>query len=247
MDKLVICMKWGTRYANHYVNRLYHSCKRNIQGSLQFLCFTDDACALEQGIDVRPLPKFDRVPSFLATTTWRKLSIWQRDLGADLVGREALLLDLDIVVTGNLDDFWLYHPGKFCVIENWTMLGRGIGNTSVYRLRIGQYPSIYDDFVAAPVLGWMKYRTEQVFISRRIGEQIFWPRTWCRSFKQELLPVWPTRWWRNVPLPSDARIVAFHGKPDPHEALKGEWPYRYRIEGMFKAVRPVSWIGEHWQ
>ncbi len=245
-SKLVICMKWGRRYDAEYVNRLYRSCNRHMRGPLQFLCFTDDTRSLVRGIDARPLPKFDGVPDLLSSTTWRKLSLWQRELGEDLIGRDALVLDLDIVITGSLEVFWVYQPGNYAVIENWTTMGRGIGNTSVHRFRIGQYPRIYEDFIAAPILSWRKYRTGQVYISRRIGKQVFWPKTWCRSFKGELLPAWPMRWWRNVPLPSDARIVVFHGKPDPHEAIVGIWPNRYRLENIYRTVRPVRWIGEHW-
>jgi hypothetical protein len=245
-SKLVICMKWGKRYDTEYVNRLYRSCKRHMYAPLQFLCFTDDARSLVRGIDARPLPKFDGVSDVLSSTTWRKLSLWQRDLGDDLTGRDALVLDLDIVITGSLRDFWTFQPGNYAVIENWTTKGRGIGNTSVYRLRIGQYPQIYEDFVAAPIMSWRKYRTEQVYISQRIAGLVFWPKTWCRSFKGELLPAWPMRLWRNVPLPSDARIVVFHGKPDPHEAIVGIWPNRYRLEKIYRTFRPVSWISEHW-
>jgi hypothetical protein len=266
MDKLILCMKWGTRYGAEYANRLYRSCRRHTAGGLQFICFTDDPNGLDAGIDARPLPAFPNVPAVLAFTPWRKISLWQRSLGDDLVGRDALVLDLDVVVTGPLDDFFTFEPGHYAVIENWTKKGRGIGNTSVFRFKVGKYPAIYDEFVADPLAIYpSQFRIEQEYISARIGpaeggqgiglagggqgatEQVYWPPAWCRSFKEELIPAWPLRFWQTPRLPADARIVVFHGKPDPDEALVGLWPTTAAWKKIYKAIRPVPWIGKNWR
>src|SRR5262245_8763327 len=112
---LILCMKWGTRYGPEYANRLYRMCKRHMKGEFQFVCFTDNVKGLVKGIDARPLPKFPGVPSHLANKPWRKLSLWQKALGKDLSGRDALVLDVDLVVTGSLDGFFTFKPGKYCV------------------------------------------------------------------------------------------------------------------------------------
>jgi len=45
-------------------------------------------------------------------------------------------MDLDVVVTGGIDDFFDFRPeATYCVIENWTQPGSGIGNTSVFSER----------------------------------------------------------------------------------------------------------------
>ena len=54
-----------------------------------------------------------------------------------------MFLDLDLVITGNLDRFFDYKPGKYCVIENWTQIGQNIGNTSCFRFPVGKYDSMY--------------------------------------------------------------------------------------------------------
>jgi hypothetical protein len=248
-SKLVICMKWGARYSADYVNRLYQSCHRHIDQPIQFVCFTDDPSSLSGDIAARPLPQFADLPAELAATPWRKLSLWQRGLGEDLIGRDALVLDLDIIVTGSLDAFWSYAPGKYVVIENWTKPGRGIGNTSVFRFEVGKYPHIYDDFLRDPARMCREHRIEQEYISQRIGaaNQAFWPKRWCRSFKEELLPAWPLRLWKVAQLPADARIIVFHGKPDPHEAMEGRWPVKVWWKKFYKALQPVPWIHEHWR
>jgi hypothetical protein len=66
-----------------------------------------------------------------------------------------------------------------------------------------------------------------------------------RSFKEELLPVWPLRLFRPAPLPPGARLVVFHGKPDPDEAMVGEWPAPI-WKKVYKTLRPVPWIEAHW-
>ena len=249
MERLVFCMKWGTRYGAEYANRLYRSCRRHTQVPMRFVCFTDDANGLDAGIDVRALPAFQGVPLHLRFTPWRKLSLWQAGMPADLLGRDALFLDLDVVVVGALDEFFTYQPGKYVVIENWTKAGKGIGNTSVFRFQVGKYPALYDYFMRDPEAVFRnEYRIEQEYISARIGdgEQVYWPAAWCRSFKEELLPAWPLRFWKVAELPADARVVVFHGKPDPDEARDGVWPAK-SWKKLYKTLRPVPWIRDNWQ
>lgn len=241
-------MKWGTRYGPEYANRLFRMCQRHISGPFQFVCFTESADGVDAGVDVRPLPAFPGVPQHLAVKPWRKLSLWQAALGDDLTGRDALALDLDIVVTGSLDGFFTHEPGKYAVWENPTKRGMGIGNTSVFRFTVGKYPHIYDDFIADPERIYREeFKIEQEYISGRIeaGEQVYWPAGWCVSFKEDLLPAWPLRLWQPVALPAGTRIVAFHGKPDPDEAMRGEWPAPL-WKKIYKTVRPVDWIRTNW-
>src|SRR5262249_11281067 len=110
------------------------------------------------------------------------------------------------------------------------------------------HPAIYEAFAADPAGIWRRYRIEQEYISLTIaaGEQAYWPKPWCRSFKEELLPSWPLRLWKDVPLPPDMRIAVFHVKPDPHAAMQGIWPEAQAWKRLYKRVRPVPWIAEHW-
>jgi hypothetical protein len=248
MTPLIVCMKWGTRYGSDFVNRLHRMCRRHLPGVLDFVCFTDDPKHIETGVDIRPLPAYEGLSEFLSVTPWRKLSLWQAGLDRDLVGRDALVLDLDLVITGALGDFFTHSPGHYCVWENPTKRGKGIGNTSVFRFTLGKYPAIYDGFMADPEGIFRRHRIEQQYISAALapGEQVFWPKGWCVSFKADLLPAWPMRLWQEVPLPPDARIVVFHGKPDPDEAMLGLWPERTAWKRTYKRLRPVRWIGQNW-
>ncbi len=241
---LIACMKWGTRYGPEFVNRLYRAVERNLTHPFTFYCFTDDDTGLDPDIRIRPLPAIN-LPRHVASTPWRKLSMWQSPL-AEITKGDLLVLDIDLVVTGPLDELFDYQPGTYCVIENWTQKGEGIGNTSVFRLPIGQYTSIFESFNADPEAILSKHRIEQHYISRSIPEQHFWPRSWCLSFKHSVLPRFPANWWRTPRLPEDARIIAFTGHPDPDEARDGTWPAPW-YKRHYKHVRPTSWIAEHWR
>jgi hypothetical protein len=239
----VICMKWGTRYGPEYVNRLYASVMRNTTRPTRVVCYTDDATGLVEGIEPYPLPEID-LPEEWRWKPWRKMSLWQENLEG--VEGDCLFLDLDLLITGNLDDFWDYKPGTFCVILNWTQKAQKIGNTSCFRFHVGQAPELYhqiqDDF-------WpnkKKYRNEQDMITRQLDVVNFWPAEWCVSFKHTLMPPWPLNFFQAPKLPKDAKIVVFTGKPDPEDAVVGHFPVKSAWKKLYKHVRPTPWIAEHW-
>ena len=240
----VVCMKWGTRYPADYVNRLWSSIKRNTTRPTRLVCFTDDVEGIVDEVDTFPLPDI-RIPECLSALPWRKLSLWQAPL-ADLSG-DVLFIDLDVVITDNIDVMFDYQPGKYCACENWTQMGRGIGNTSVFRWHIGENTHIFHDFEADPETIRRKYRIEQTYISDVVDEMVFWPSEWCVSFKHTLMPHWPLNFFRTPPLPAGTRIVAFTGKPDPDEAAVGEWPVNVFWKKIYKYVRPTPWIVENWR
>ena len=240
----IACMKWGTRYGPEFVNRLFLAVRRNLSRPFIFHCFTDNETGLIDGIVCHPLPPL-KLPNHAMWTPWRKLSLWQSPL-AGLEAGDLLVLDIDLVITGPLDEFFAFRPGEYCVIENWTKPGKGVGNTSVFRIPIGRYTELYETFVRTPETIMHAHRIEQQYISAFIPEQVFWPREWCLSFKHTLLPRFPLNWVRVPDLPRNARIIAFTGHPDPDEARDGHWPAPW-YKRFYKHVRAIPWIAEHWR
>lgn len=241
----VICIKWGTRYGPEYVDRLASMIRRNTRRQTRLVCFTDDPRGLDPWIETAPLPAFPNAPERVAWTPWRKISLWQHPLH-DLAG-DVLFFDLDVVITGSIDEFFDFEPGRFAVAENWTEPGKKIGNTTVYRFPVGRMTWVYDRFVADPEHYIAKYRIEQRFISRETDDMVFWPRGWCVSFKHSLMPHWPLNFLMPPPLPPETKLVAFTGKPDPDEARDGHWPTEAAWKRLYKHVRPTPWIAEHWR
>ena len=116
-------------------------------------------------IEAKPLPPIDLPPSH-QWKAWRKISLWQREL-AGLSG-DVLFIDLDVVVTGSIDAFFDFQPEEtYCVIENWTQMGEGIGNTSVFRLRVGAHTEVFETLMADPAGTVGKFRNSQAIPSGR--------------------------------------------------------------------------------
>ena len=124
-------MKWGTKYGPEYVNRLYHTTKRNITLPFKFICYTDDSNGFESGIEVRPLPEMD-IPND-NDRGWRKLALFRKDVGLD--GR-ILFMDLDTVIVGNIDDYFTLD-GDFIFIRHWKPSKKQC--RSGWRCSTGQY------------------------------------------------------------------------------------------------------------
>ena len=112
-----------------------------------------------------------------------------------------------------------------------------------------KYKFIFDDFEKNSLEFWRKFHIEQVYISKMIKEQNFWPKHWCQSFKHNLLPKWPMRIWKPAKLPNDTSIVAFTGKPDPDDVLKEIWPVPKSkfFKKIYKQVRSPKWLIENWK
>jgi hypothetical protein len=240
----IACIKWGTAYPDDYVNRLYRGVMRHVTRPSQFILFTDNASDLEPGVIVKPIPAFQLPASGMRGGPWRKLALWSPELDAD---GDLLFLDLDVVVTGTLDPFFDYEPGKLCLIRNWTQAGDGIGNSSVMRFRARSAPHLFEAFERDPVAMSFRCVNEQMYITRDSGLPLaFWPDEWCPSFKHMLQPRFPANLWREAELPMAARIVIFTGHPRPHEAATGAWPAPW-YKKHYKSMRPVSWLADHWR
>ena len=244
MTQTVISMKWGKRYGSDYVNRLYSMVQRHTKRPTRLVCYTDDANGITSAVETYPLPPID-LPEHRRWHPWRKISLWQKELEG--ISGEVLYIDLDVVITGGLDDFFDYKPGRYCVARNWTQPDQRIGNTSVYRFEVGAQTHLYDRIMKECADVMAQYSNSQTFISREIGDMEFWPDPWCVSFKHSLIPAWPLNLLVMPKLPHDARIVAFTGKPDPDEALEGRWPREHWYHVFYKHVRPTPWIAEHWR
>jgi hypothetical protein len=241
----VICIRWGTRYGVDYVNTLYSMVRRHTTRPLRFVCFTDQPAGLSPGIEAQPLPPVVLPPNRL-WHTWRKVSLWQAALPG--VSGDVLFLDLDVVITGSIDDFFDFRPeASFCVAENWTQPGEGVGNTSVFRLRVGAHTEVYDAVLADPAGAVARFPNEQTLVSRTVSSLTFWPADWCVSFKHTLMPRWPLNFIKAARLPPATHVVCFTGLPNPDHARDGIWPTDAFYKRLYKHVRPTPWIAEHWR
>lgn len=238
----IICMKWGTLYGPEYVNILDAMLKRHLTLPYEFICYTDDRTGIHDHIQTRDIPDMPLgdAPGF---SGWRKLVSLSSKMGLE---GTVLFLDVDLVITGNMDDLLTYKPGKFCIIENWTQKGQNIGNSSVYRYEAHAHQDVFDNFCEKyeEIYADKVITNEQHYLTWEVAkkhEVVFWPAEWCRSFKRHALPSRLLRRFVSPKLPEGCKVLVFHGPPKPIDAAYGRWPQK----GKF--LKPASWILDFWK
>lgn len=242
----IATLKWGDRYGPTFVNRLYRSINTHLSRPFRFLCFTDDASGLLPEIEPHPLPALD-LPERYARTTWLKLGLFADGL-AGMEG-DCLFLDLDLLIVGGIDCFFDYIPGERCIIHNWKLKHQifkkrpDVGNSSVFRWRAGTTQFVVDGFLRERdrILQHYGLRAPQRYLTVGIGERRWWPESWVRSFKRHSVAPFPLNLAVTPKLPAETRILVFHGRPDPDQALKG-WNHGR----LHRRTRPAPWIADHW-
>jgi hypothetical protein len=249
----VICMKWGTAFGPEYVNRLYRGVRRHLHGDLRFICVTDDRSDIRpevEIVDYKPEPFENELAAALAVSPRRgkmkKITMQKPGLVPDLVG-PLLSLDIDVVVTGPLDDLYSYAPGKICMRRVWAKPSRlvGLGEGSACRFDPAIHSYLYEDIARDPSGCVAKASgSEQSYISWSAfdhGDFSPFPDEWCVSFKYDCRPRRPMNLFQSPRLPSDARLIFFHGKPKMAEAVNG-----YRAD-PFHSTRRAEWLSDAWK
>lgn len=197
----VACMRWGD-WPRYYVDRLRRGVARNLSLPHRFEC-------IENAPDL---------PGNL-----RKMWVYSRDSG--LRGR-VLLLDLDTVITGSIDEIASYD-GQFCVLEDLWRPGRAGGGVIAFEAgdpaleRMLWRPIARD---VAPVMAATK--GQERFWLR---QQLPWVDFWQSLYPGQIADAKPKSKIRRIirQVPEGARMVCFHGNPRPHETRR-------------------DWLCEHW-
>lgn len=241
MQNNVICMKWGNKFSSEYVNRLYRMVQKNLSIKHRFICFTDNPAGIQTGVDIHPLPQTISLDENVPERGWRKLSVFAEKID-DLEGI-GLFLDLDIVIRSNIDCFFSTNH-NFQIIKDWDFPHDIIGNSSVFKFKIGQHPYVLNDFINNFNKITNKYRNEQAYLSYKMmehGELRYWPNNWCISFKRNCLKKWPLCYFKMPDDPIEAKIIVFHGKPTPQQAYVG-----YVGKYGFRYIKPTKWLDKYW-
>ena len=248
----VVCIKWGDKYPSYYVSRLYAGVQRFLKRPFRFICFTDNPEGIAAGVEIHPLPiePFEQDLIRLMTQAgrkgaWRKISLFR----PGLVGIDGPVLgfDIDVVITGVLDDLFDFAPGKVCMRHDWLEKRRGRpgGHGSVFRFDPTLHGYLYDEFAANPQGAADRSKfSEQKYTSSTAmahGDFAYFPPQWIASFKRDSIPFPPLNFLMEPKLPGDARVLCFHGDPGMEEAIagyRGEWKHW---------TRPATWLDALWR
>jgi hypothetical protein len=239
----ILCMKWGTKYGAEYVNQLYGMVRMNLSRPFRLICLTDDRTGIRPEVEILPLPAMGTTEG-IQVRGWWKVGLFSEEVG-DLSG-PALFLDLDVVIVGSLEPLFDL-PGEVVVPRDYRIIrvrrDYFVGNTSVLRFPVGRHPEVMEQFRRDFDGIRRRLRNEQEYVSyffHELGILRYWPAEWCPSFKRHCVAPWPICHFRAPRLPEGARVVVFHGRPKPEEALVGKGGKWYR------PILPTPWIRDHW-
>ena len=256
----VLCLKWGRLYGPEYTNRLYRGVKRHLSRPFRFVCCTDDPTGIDPAVECVPLPENPDVLGRAWPNIFAKLCFFKPGF-ANLEG-PTLFLDVDLLVTGPLDKFFDYRPGDFCIIYNWIELRKRllrkvpeIGNSSCFRFDAGSDAAakVYEVFLRDKnredlwdILheGSQKFQTRAM---REAGTVSWWPDAWVASFKRHCVPLFPLNLIMTPRFPKGASVIAFHGNPDPLEAINGFGGAKDGRRSIHRMCRPTPWVRELWE
>lgn len=265
--KQVVCIHWGTKFGPVFINRLYAMVARNISPPFRFVCFCDSDAGVRPEVECQPLPELDFELPRTKRGIWPKCRLWSAQLG-DLRG-PVLFLDLDLVITGNLDPFFAFGERDDIILaRNPSNPLERLGQTSIFRFPVGKLKPLLDEFAASPREVAEKYRFEQRFVTRQApGGVKLWPRGWVRHFRRECRRSFPLNYFLPPRFIPDAKVVIFPGGLLPDDAIRGVYerndPVRNplahilaglrgkRKKGFIKHLRhyilPTDWVADYWR
>jgi hypothetical protein len=202
----VITWHWGTKYGPHYIERLERAVARNLKQDHRFL-----VC--------RPKPVDEyltAVPGCFARLRTFEPG-WQKQMGI-AKGDRIACLDLDVVITGPLDSVF-DRPDDFAILQGVHSANPCPYNGSVWMLRAGYRPDVWDDFSlnAAAGVPFYEFPEDQAWFAAKMPDAgAIGPRDGVYAFGK---PGWPG----GTQLPPQAKLVAFPGKRDPSQFAHLDW------------------------
>lgn len=229
----VVTFKWRPRpgyrskFTAEHVNILASMVRRHYSKPHRFICVTDDAEGIDEGIGIVPLwddcadlqsPHGGNNPS-----CYRRLKLYSAE-AEQMFGPRIVSLDLDCVITGDLEPLW-DRPEEFVV---WGQTNPANPyNGSMQLLTAGSRRKVWEDFdpLRSPrkALSAGYFGSDQAWLCYCLGpNEARWTQAdGVYSYRLDCKP-------KGGALPSNARIVFFHGQIDPDhpEAQRLEWVSR---------------------
>jgi hypothetical protein len=221
---------YRSSFTTQHVNVLRSMVARHYPHPHRFLCVTDTPAGLDPSVEVVPAWNdfVDLVSPYGAhqPSCYRRLRAFHPDI-AQTFGERFVMVDLDTVIVGDMTPVW-NRPEDFVI---WGETDpRSFYNGSMMLMTAGARSKVWTQFdplrspAEAKAAG--RFGSDQGWISYCLGpgEPIWRTQDGVYSYRVHLRED-PTR------LPSDARIVMFHGGTDPWSPMAQAWP----------------WVREHWR
>jgi hypothetical protein len=205
--------------------------RRHLPEPHRFVCITDaPADQFGPGVEVMSTPPEAEALGKLSTpekahfpSCYRRL--WMFSDAAKVLGERVLLIDIDLVVTGDLRPLFA-PPGDFIGWRPYRDWGRPMRfGGGIYLLTPGTRTQVWTDFQGPASIAEARQAgfrgSDQAWISYKLPGEPYWDKAAgiysIRDFKNPLAPP-----------PKDARLVQCNGPIKPWRS-------------------PIPWIKEHWR
>jgi hypothetical protein len=218
----IVVFKWSkpgyrSNFTSQNVNITRRMVARHYPKPHRFICVTDDPKGLDEGIEYVPLWNDHAEipnPSWVGgPSCYRRLKVFSSWF-KEIAGERFICLDLDMVFTADLtpifdrtEDFLIWQTGNpnipFCA--------------SMFMMTAGVHSRVWDDFDGrtSPRLALTSGMkgSDQAWIAYCLGKKIpGWGLSdGVYSYRDHVMKSHQSK------LPRDARVVIFHGRPDPWE------------------------------
>jgi hypothetical protein len=227
----VVCFKWARSatpiYRAEHVNILRAMVERHLSIPHTFVCATEDPNGLDHRIRVVPVER-DLVP---LGNAFPKLAIFRPDAG-EIFGDRILLLDVDVVITASLDPL-VNRTEDIVLLRDFNRppppAQAVLFNSSILLVTAGAFPEVWERFDPATSVDKIRASrlvgSDQAWITMTLGtdrptwapsDGILSGKHLIRRANEKFLPRILSR--QRNPLPTGARLLAFHGKQKPWHA-----------------------------
>lgn len=215
----VVTFKWrgwrGDTYKAEHVNNLQRMLAMHLTIPHRLVCVTDDPSGIEcETVQLWDDEHFKDYPKYLPNC-FRRLFLFSKE-AIDLFGPRALQIDLDCVITGNIDDLITDDP--FRIVKGLCSPYNG----SMWLLNTGMRPDIWSGLNRQSAKlaqkqrfnGRRFYGSDQAVMSHLIPDAPTWS-------EENGVYSYSTHIRGNV-IPEDCKIIFFAGSTKPWDSpLKG--------------------------
>ncbi len=249
-----LCFKWGKGYPCKYTNILFRALSDRMSTPFRFICLTDDATGLAEGIETQPLPPFAMDRPDWQNGMWPKLCAFAPGIVAD--GTPVVMLDVDVVILQDLTPLFdrLRNLGGLHIMEEIpdtlprlfpATFGKPLGsNSSIVGFIAGEQTHIYTGSADKSYEQLKQFGNDQNYIHEHAINRQSWPLGWMLSFKKSLAFHFPVNFVRPIRKP-EGLIVIFHGVPNPEDMAQR--PFKRWGSNEKFGFFPVRWIKEYWE
>lgn len=202
---------WGDKYSPDYISRLFGGVRRNLSRPYQTWMFSPS----EEDRHLADIPGcFARLRMFDPG--------WQAAHGFE-PGDRIVCLDLDLIITGPLDDLF-DRPEPFVILQGVNTSNPCPMNGSIWMLRAGYRPDVWNDFSleAARAIPFDSFPDDQAWFAYKL------PDAGAYTDQDGVYAFHKRSWPRGETLPKNAKVVAFPGWRDP------------------SGFTHLPWVAEHW-